>query len=103
MSKATSAAFTRRGFLGLAGSSAAMAALAACAPAGGGGGGSGAGKIEFWNMPWGGTAFNPLDEEITLAYEPAEGLPDVDYQAIQWQNWLETFATATASNTGPAV
>ncbi len=105
MSKETQAAFTRRGFLGIAGSTATMAALAACAPGGGGGGGGGggAGRIEFWNMPWGGTAFNPLDEEITLAYEPADGLPDVSYQAIQWQNWLQTFATATASNTGPAV
>jgi multiple sugar transport system substrate-binding protein len=105
MASHSGAAFTRRGFFGVAGGAAAAGLLAACAPGGGGGGGGGggAGELKFWNMPWGQTKFNPLDEEITLAYEPAEGLPDVSYQVIQWANFNQTFASAIASNTGPAV
>ena len=119
---------TRRGVLGLAGGLAASLALAACGSNGAGGatsggssgsttgsaggaktssaagGGSGSGKpVKFWNMPWGGTAFNPLDKQITLAYKPKSGLPAATYQEIQWANFTQTFATAVASNTGPAV
>src|SRR5215218_7634694 len=102
MASQNGAAFTRRGFLGLAGGAAAATLLAACAPGGGGGGGGG-GNIKFWNMPWGNTEFNKLDEKITKDYEPAEGLPDASYQVIQWANFTQTFSSAVASNTGPAV
>ncbi|WP_247597142.1 extracellular solute-binding protein [Leifsonia sp. PS1209] len=92
---------SRRGLLAGAGGVAVLAALAACAPAGGGGGGSGA--IKFWNMPWGNTQFTPLDKKITLGYKPKSGLPSASYQAVQWANFTTTFASAVASNTGPAV
>ena len=59
--------------------------------------------LKFWNMPWGQTTFNPLDEKITKAYKPAEGLPPVTYQVIQWANFTQTFASAVASQTNPAV
>jgi len=72
------------------------------ASGGGGGGGGGGGTLKFWNMPWGNTEFNKLDEQIVKDYEPAEGLPDASYQVIQWANFNETFASAIASNTGPA-
>src|SRR5215211_1642204 len=100
---------SRRSFLGL--SAAAIAAptlLAGCSNdsgggAGGGGGGGSSEPLKFWNMPWGQTTFNPLDEKITTAYKPAEGLPPVTYQVIQWANFTQTFASAVASKTNPAV
>jgi multiple sugar transport system substrate-binding protein len=100
-SESTGAAFTRRGFISLAGGVAATGLLAACSSGGGGGGGGG--KLKFWNMPWGGTEFNPTDKKITLAYKPKGDLPSATYQEIQWANFTQTFSSAVASNTGPAV
>ena len=54
-------------------------------------------------MPWGGTTFNPMDQKITEAYAPEGGLPKVTYQVIQWANFNQTFASAVASKTNPAV
>ena len=102
-SQSTGASFTRRGFIGVAGGAAAATLLAACSPGGSGSGDGGDGEIKFWNMPWGNTEFNKVDEQITLDYEPAEGLSDASYQVIQWANFTQTFASAVASNTGPAV
>jgi multiple sugar transport system substrate-binding protein len=100
--QSTGAAFTRRGFIAGAGGIATAAFLAACSA--GGGSGSGSGKpIKFWNMPWGSPAFNTLDKKITLAYKPDSGLPASNYQLIQWANFTQTFSSAVASNTGPAV
>ncbi|GAA4839596.1 extracellular solute-binding protein [Luteimicrobium xylanilyticum] len=90
---------TRRGFLGVLGAAGLAAGLAAC--------GIGQSKdsktLKFWNMPDGGPAFEPLDRKITLAYSPASGLPKASYQQIQWASFIQTFATAIVSNTGPAV
>jgi multiple sugar transport system substrate-binding protein len=61
------------------------------------------GQIKFWNMPWGNTLFNQLDQQITQAYKPKNGLPSATYQEIQWANFLQTFTSAVSSNTGPAV
>lgn len=90
---------SRRGLLAGAGGLTVLAALAACASPGGGG----SRPIKFWNMPWGNTQFTPLDKKITLGYRPASGLPAASYQAVQWANFTTTFASAVASNTGPAV
>ncbi|MDQ2851416.1 MAG: extracellular solute-binding protein [Actinomycetota bacterium] len=103
-SQTSGAAFSRRGVLGLTGSAAIAAALAACSSSGGGSkGGGSTSALKFWNMPWGGTAFNPLDKKITTAYKPASGMPGATYQEIQWANFTQTFASAIASKTGPAV
>jgi len=104
--QSSGSAFTRRGFIGVAGGAAATTFLAACSSKGGGGSGNGGGSgkpLKFWNMPWGGTTFNPLDKKITLAYKPKSGLPNATYQEIQWANFTQTFSSAVASNTGPAV
>ncbi|WP_243064308.1 ABC transporter substrate-binding protein [Humibacter sp. RRB41] len=101
MSTSTPAsAFSRRTFLSVAAAGIASAALAACSS---GGSGASGGTLKFWNMPWGGTAFNPLDKKITLAYKPASGLPSATYQEIQWSNFNQTFSSAVVSGTGPAV
>jgi multiple sugar transport system substrate-binding protein len=101
-SQSTGASFTRRGFIGLAGAAGATALLAACTTGGASGGGA-SGTLKFWNQPWGGTAFNPLDKQITEAYKPAKGLGKATYQTIQWANFTQTYSSAVASNTGPAV
>ncbi|KQV06195.1 ABC transporter substrate-binding protein [Leifsonia sp. Root112D2] len=101
--QSTGAAFTRRSFIGVSAGAVATAVLAACSTGGGGGGGGGGKPLKFWNMPWGGTEFNPLDKKITVAYKPKSGLPSATYQEIQWANFTQTFSSAVASNTGPAV
>lgn len=63
----------------------------------------GSGHLKFWNMPWGQTTFSPLDRKITLAYVPKHDTTEVSYQVIQWANFLQTFTSAVASHTGPAV
>lgn len=95
------AQISRRGLLGMAGGAAAATTLAACG--GSGGASSAGGTLKFWNMPWGGTKFNPMDKQITLAYKPKGGLPSATYQVVQWSGFTQTFATAVASKTGPAV
>lgn len=99
-SERTSLSFSRRSFLALGGGAAAATLLAACTT---GGSGSAGKPLKFWNMPWGGTTFNPLDKKITLAYKPAKGLSAATYQVIQWDAFIQTFASAVASNTGPAI
>jgi multiple sugar transport system substrate-binding protein len=97
---------TRRSFLALSAAAVAAPVLAGCSNSSGSGGGGGGGSSEplkFWNMPWGQTTFNPLDEKITTAYKPAEGMPAMTYQVIQWANFTQTFASAVASRTNPAV
>ena len=94
---------TRRGFVGLGVGAASAALLAACSSGGSGGTHTSAGTLKFWNMPWGGTTFNPLDKKIVLGYKPDSGLPGVTYQEIQWANFVQTFGSAVASGTGPAV
>lgn len=106
MSSITSGSgFTRRGFLSIAGGVAAAAVLVACSADGGSGGSGGGGgnTLKFWNMPWGGTEFNPLDKKITEAWKPTSGDFSATYQEIQWANFTQTFSSAVASNTGPAV
>jgi multiple sugar transport system substrate-binding protein len=96
--------FTRRGFLGVGVGAAATAFLAACSSGGGtGGSGGSSGPIKFWNQPWGGTAFNPLDKQITTSYKPKKGLPSVTYQVVQWNNFIQTYSSAVASGTNPAL
>ncbi|RKR76444.1 ABC transporter substrate-binding protein [Frondihabitans australicus] len=96
----STASVSRRGFLGLVGGAAAVTALAACTT---GGASASGGALKFWNMPWGGPAFNPLDKKITEAYKPSGSLPKATYQAVQWANFNQVFATSVASKTNPAV
>lgn len=98
-SQSSGTALNRRTFISLTGGAAAAGLLAAC---GSGSGGSGNG-LKFWNMPWGNTSFNPTDKKIATAYQPSGGGPKVTYQVIQWANFTQTFSSAVASNTGPAV
>ena len=105
MNTSTPSTFSRRGFLGIAAAAAAVPLLAACAPGGGGGGASGgsSGTLKFWDMPWGPQAYADEAKAIVTGYSPASGLPSASYQQIQWNNFYQTFSSAIASKTGPAV
>lgn len=96
---------SRRGLLSLAGASAILPLLAACAPGAKGSpsAGAGGGTMKFWDMPEGGTAYNNAVKKLVESYTPKNGLPDVTYQSISWTNYLQTFSSALASKTGPAV
>jgi multiple sugar transport system substrate-binding protein len=78
---------------------AAAMALAACAPSGG----SAGSDIKFWNMQWNGTPFTNAARKITNGFKPASGQRGVSYQSIPWTNWYQTFTSAAASKTTPAV
>lgn len=101
----TGSAFTRRGFLGVAGGVAAATVLAACSSPStkGGSGGGNSTPIKFWNQPWGNPSFNVLDKKITLDYKPKKGFGPATYQVIQWANFTQTYSSAVASNTNPAL
>ncbi|MCA4134367.1 ABC transporter substrate-binding protein [Arthrobacter sp. M4] len=95
--------FSRRGFLGLSAAAAAVPLLAAC---GGGsasqaGGGAAGGTIKFWDMPWAAPAYNDAAKKIVEGFSGNNS--KASYQLIQWNNFYQTFSSAIASKTGPAV
>lgn len=104
MNASTPSTFSRRGFLGIAAAAAAMPLLAACTPGGGGGGGgTSTGTLKFWDMPWGPQSYADEVKKVVTGYSPTGGLPSASYQQIQWNNFYQTFSSAIASKTGPAV
>ena len=104
-----SAPWSRRAFLGLAGAAAAVPVLSACNVSGSSNSssssntGGSAEPVKFWDQPWGATAYNDLGKKITEAYTPGEGMGKAEYQVIPWNNFYQTYASAIASGTGPAV
>jgi multiple sugar transport system substrate-binding protein len=54
-------------------------------------------------MPFGTASYNTAAQKLTSSYKPAGTLPAASYQLIQWSNFTETFSSAIASKTGPAV
>ena len=98
---------SRRGFLGLAGAALAVPALAACNVSGSsnqsGSSGGAAGELKFWDMPWGTPAYSELGKKIVDGYTPPQGFGKATYQTIQWNGFYQTFSSAIASKTGPAV
>jgi multiple sugar transport system substrate-binding protein len=105
MKETTPGGVTRRGFLGLAGAAIAAPALAACNVSGNSGASKagGGGALKFWDMPWGTPAYNELGKKIITGYNPAQGSGKATYQIIQWNGFYQTFSSAIASKTGPAV
>jgi multiple sugar transport system substrate-binding protein len=97
-----SSAFSRRGFLGFAAAAASVPLLAACGGGSASQGGAGGG-IKFWDMPWATPAYNDAAKKITEAYAPTGSNGKASYQTIQWNNFYQTFSSAIASKTGPAV
>ena len=54
-------------------------------------------------MQWGGQPYTTAAKAITTSYKPASGLGSVNYQSIPWTNWYQTFTSAAAAKTTPAV
>lgn len=101
MNDAVPNAFSRRSLLGYAAIASALPLLAACSTGGAGSGSSSA--LKFWDMPWGAGDFLKAEKSLIPTYKPAAGLPAAKYQLIQWDNFYQTFSSAVASKTGPAV
>ncbi len=89
----------RRNFLALGAATAAAPMLGACD----GGGSPSLESLTFWDMVWGtGAPYTEVAETIAAEYDPGD-LHPVQYQSIPWANWYQTFTSAVASGTGPAV
>jgi multiple sugar transport system substrate-binding protein len=60
--------------------------------------------ITFWDMVWGtGATYTSAARDLTGKYAPSSGALGVRYQSIPWANWYQTFTSAAASGTTPAV
>lgn len=103
----TGSNLSRRGFLGLAAAATAVPLLAACNVSGSSnssGSNAGAtGELKFWDMPWGTPAYNDLGKQVIAGYAPPQGFGKASYQIIQWNGFYQSFSSAIASKTGPAV
>lgn len=94
---------TRRNLLASTTALTAGAALAACG-SGNGSSSTGGGDLVFWDMVWGtGADYTAVAQEIAGAYQPEGDALGAAYQSIPWANWYQTFSSAVASGTGPAV
>jgi multiple sugar transport system substrate-binding protein len=94
-------AVSRRTVLGWGLAAAGTPLLAACGSSSTSG--AAGSTLKFWDMPWGGDSFLSVEKAIVADYAPATGLPGVSLQQIQWENFYQTFASAVAARTGPAV
>lgn len=103
MNNAVPAGFSRRTVLEYAALGAVVPFLAACSAGGASGPGGSSAALKFWDMPWGGDTYLDAEKALVKSYSPAKGLPGVNYQLIQWDNFYQTFSSAVASRTGPAV
>ncbi|BDZ41940.1 sugar-binding protein [Paraoerskovia sediminicola] len=66
-----------------------------------GSGGSGGGSFAFWDMPWG----SPGPDYLAAGQDISKGFTGgtAEYQSISWDGWLQTFSSAIAAGTGPAI
>lgn len=56
--------------------------------------------LEFWDMPWGGTAYQEEVKSILASYTDKTGIK-FNYTSLSWDKWLQVFMTAVASGTAP--
>ena len=86
------------------GAAAAVPVLAAC---GGDSGGqrraAAARPSSSGTCPGAATDYNPAAQKLVGTYVPTGSNLKATYQTIQWANFTQTFSSAIASNTGPAV
>ncbi|MGK3958938.1 ABC transporter substrate-binding protein, partial [Arthrobacter sp. R4] len=94
---------SRRGFISLAGAAALTASLSSCAAGGGSNGASGGTTLKFWDMPWGPEGFAAEAEKLAKSWPGSNGITEVSYQQVLWNGFNETYSSAIASKTGPAV
>ncbi|WP_243062182.1 ABC transporter substrate-binding protein [Humibacter sp. RRB41] len=103
MQTGASSSVSRRGFLAGSAAVAVSLGLSACAASGSGSSSTG-GPITFWDMVWGtGTTYTAKARSIVNGYQPKGRDRGIKYQSIPWANWNQTFTSAAASKTTPAV
>ncbi|MDX3925885.1 MAG: extracellular solute-binding protein [Shinella sp.] len=86
----------RRSFLGASAAAFAASAVGRAFAAGE--------TLTFWDMVWGtGATYTAAARDLAGRYAPADGALGVRYQSIPWANWYQTFTSAAASGTTPAV
>ncbi len=92
---------SRRKFLGGSLAVAGVALVAACSGGSGSSSGGGSSSFAFWDMPWGspGPDYLAAGQEITGGFSGGSA----QYQSISWDGWLQTFSSAIAAGTGPAI
>jgi multiple sugar transport system substrate-binding protein len=59
--------------------------------------------LTFWDMVWGGSEYTKVASQVAGAYQPTGANLGVRYQSVPWANWYQTFTSAAASRTTPAV
>ncbi|GAB3393697.1 extracellular solute-binding protein [Humibacter soli] len=103
MQTGATSSLSRRGFLAGSAAVAVGLGLSACSAASSGPKSTG-GPITFWDMVWGtGTTYTAKARGIANGYQPKGSDRGVKYQSIPWANWNQTFTSAAASKTTPAV
>lgn len=58
--------------------------------------------LEFWDMPWGGSAYQDKVLEILDEYTQLTGVK-FNYTNIAWDNWLQVYLTAVSAGNAPDV
>lgn len=94
---------SRRGFMSLAGAATLTASVAGCAAGGGGSNAAGSSTLKFWDMPWGPSGYPAAAEKLAKSFPGVGNIKNVDYQQILWNGFNETFSSAIAAKSGPAV
>lgn len=94
--------FNRRAFLTASGATIGGLALAGCGESTATSGGAPS-ELKFWDMPWGLPGYPEAATALCNGYSGEAASTTVEYQSVQWNNFNQTFASAIASGTGPAV
>lgn len=95
--------FSRRTFLMGAAGVAGAGLLSACGSGGDSKDAAASGTIKFWDTVWGPPEYVTTGKTTVNAYKSTSGTFGATYQSIDWANWYQTFSSAIASKTGPAV
>lgn len=59
--------------------------------------------LDFWDMGWGPPEYIDVAQELVAQFNEEHPEIEVEYRAIPWANWYQTFLTAVGSGTAPDV
>lgn len=58
-------------------------------------------KLEFWDMIWGPPEYGETAQKIVDKFNAEHPDIQVEYRAVPWNNWYQTFQTAVSSGSAP--
>jgi multiple sugar transport system substrate-binding protein len=58
-------------------------------------------NIDFWDMGWGPPEYIDVARELVAQFNEEHPGIEVEYRAVPWNNWYQTFLTAVGSGTAP--